>query len=77
MTNYLEHKLNQIFHKNKQTEYARPLTSIKERDLQVLNSLFANIDGEELEADINKHLQKITPEPPWEGKNYSFLKDFI
>ncbi|MEM7724998.1 MAG: hypothetical protein AAF208_01340 [Cyanobacteria bacterium P01_A01_bin.45] len=59
MTNYLEQKLRQKLHRNKQKRPTHPLIPIKESDLKALDSLFKNIDGEELIADISKNLHRI------------------
>lgn len=59
MTNYLERKLKQEFSIDQKRRHNHPCASISDQDLKVLDSMFRNIDGENLEVEITDNLRKI------------------
>ncbi|MDJ0774176.1 MAG: hypothetical protein QNJ49_12255 [Mastigocoleus sp. MO_167.B18] len=79
MSNEKDLKLSQIIYKNSRTEeaHALPLMPLKERDFKALATLFDQLDSTEIEADINKTLSLMVPEPSWDEDPYEFLQEYL
>jgi hypothetical protein len=56
--------------------HAAPLTNLPGRDIEAMELLFADQNSEEIEADINKVLSWLYPEPYW-GDDFDFLQDYL
>jgi hypothetical protein len=57
--------------------YAEPLSPLKERDIVALADLFPPDQMQTVEADVNRLLLRLLPEPCWEENPFEFLKDFL
>lgn len=57
--------------------YAPSLTSLRERDWTALIELFYREDSDEIEADINRSLFWLIPEPCWEDDPFDFLREYL
>ncbi|MBG1268416.1 hypothetical protein [Nostoc sp. WHI] len=57
--------------------YAPSLTSLRERDWTALIELFHRDDSDEIEADINRSLFWLIPEPCWEDDPFDFLREYL
>ena len=79
MSNELDLELSRILQKNFRTEevHAAPLMPLKERDFKALATLFDRPDSNEIEADINKTLNLMVPEPSWDEDPYEFLQEYL
>lgn len=54
-----------------------PYSTLRERDWEVLNSLFDRDDSDEIEAEIKSKLVWLGPEPCWEDNPFEFLREFL
>jgi len=59
------------------SHYATPLMPLQERDMDALTGLFEREDITEIEADIQKVLLWLWPEPCWEEDPYEFLHEYL
>jgi len=57
--------------------YAAPLMSLHDRDINALTGLFEREDINEIEADIQKILHWLWPEPCWEEDPFDFLHEYL
>ncbi|NJL79660.1 MAG: hypothetical protein HC917_13945 [Richelia sp. SM2_1_7] len=57
--------------------HAPPLVEFNERDWKILVELFDRKDSDEIEADINKKLSWMVPEPAWEDEPLDFLQEYL
>lgn len=57
--------------------HASPLSSLTERDLEALASMFDPDDTEEVEAELSHYLDLMCPEPCWEEDPFDFLSDYL
>ncbi len=53
------------------------LMPLRDRDWEVLAEFFERGDIEEIEANINKNLQMMMPEPCWEDHPFDFLGEYL
>jgi hypothetical protein len=53
------------------------LRSLTQRDVTAFLELFDRKDSDEIQADINKQLQKMHPEPCWEENPFEFLREYL
>ena len=58
-------------------KYAVPLVPLQERDAKAMEDLFERQDAEEIEANINKCLLWLWPEPCWEDDPFDFLSEYL
>lgn len=57
--------------------YAAPFVPLQERDEKAMEDLFERQDAEEIEANINKCLLWLWPEPCWEDDPFDFLSEYL
>jgi hypothetical protein len=57
--------------------FASPLSSLRDRDLAVLEDLFVRQDINAIEADLTQMLLRLLPAPCWEEDPFEFLKEFL
>uniref|UniRef100_A0A0C1NG61 Uncharacterized protein n=1 Tax=Tolypothrix bouteillei VB521301 TaxID=1479485 RepID=A0A0C1NG61_9CYAN len=57
--------------------HASPLIALKKRDWKALRDLFHREDIDEIEAEINKTLLFLIPEPCWEDDPFDFLREYL
>ena len=58
--------------------YTPSLIPLRERDWKALVELFDRGDYDEIEADIDRKLQLMVPEPPWgEEDPFDFLREYL
>lgn len=59
------------------SSFAAPLSPLRARDIQALSEFFLRDDIYAIEADVNQRLLTLLPEPCWEDKVFTFLKEFL
>jgi len=57
--------------------YAAPLAPLRERDITALSALFQRDDLYAIEADVNRRLLALMPEPCWDDDVFAFLHEFL
>jgi hypothetical protein len=58
-------------------DHSAPLQEIHGRDLNEMGGWFEREDMTDLEADINRLLVMLFPEPAWDDEAWSFLRDYL
>lgn len=78
-TKFLRHSSTtlRVNYSNNLQVYAPSLTSLRERDWTALIELFDRDDGDEIEADIDRSLFWLIPEPCWEDDPFDFLREYL
>lgn len=56
---------------------AAALMPLREKDAKALDAFFERDDAEEIEAEINRKLLLIWPEPCWEDDPLDFLQEYL
>ncbi len=57
--------------------HAEPLSPLRSRDLVELIGLFQQANMGEIEADLQRYLSLLCPEPCWEEDPLEFLREFL
>lgn len=61
-----------------QIDHAGPLSPLRDLDLEIMADWFERPEINEIEADIDYHLELLYPEPPWEDAiDFEFLHDHL
>jgi hypothetical protein len=52
-------------------------TALRGRDLEVLEELFGHEEIEEIQADVLRNLERLSPELCWEEDPFDFLHEYL
>lgn len=62
--------------RNIEIYHAAPIMPLQDRDFTEMAKLFERQDADEIEADINRALLWLSPEPCWD-EEFDFLGEFL
>ncbi|MEB3358602.1 MAG: hypothetical protein VKK04_17885 [Synechococcales bacterium] len=57
--------------------HADPISSLRQQDVQAMQSLFDREDIRDIEENIQRRLETLCPEPCWDEEPYEFLRDYL